>query len=190
MNKIPTIFERDPKTYKVTAEIRPECLWILSEEAIATEKLDGMNVRLTTRRGEIVRVERRNNPTKQQKARGIVEPWYREAFRDADQHIIKATGFTDVSKWCDGEHCCEAIGPSLQNNPLGLKDPVCVSIDLGSDSCCLALKTQYLATDFDVFRQWILMLESSYSPGHPAEGVVFHHWDGRRAKIKRKDFAQ
>lgn len=26
-------------------------------------------------------------------------------------------------------------------------------------------------------------------PGHLAEGIVFHHPDGRRAKIKRKDFA-
>jgi len=25
-------------------------------------------------------------------------------------------------------------------------------------------------------------------PGHRAEGIVFHHPDGRRAKIKRKDF--
>lgn len=31
-------------------------------------------------------------------------------------------------------------------------------------------------------------LDSLYSPGHLAEGIVFHHPDGRRAKIKRKDF--
>jgi hypothetical protein len=30
--------------------------------------------------------------------------------------------------------------------------------------------------------------DSLFSPGHPPEGIVFHHPDGRRAKIKRKDF--
>jgi hypothetical protein len=32
-------------------------------------------------------------------------------------------------------------------------------------------------------------LDSQFAPGQLAEGVVFHHPDGRRAKIKRKDFA-
>lgn len=31
-------------------------------------------------------------------------------------------------------------------------------------------------------------LESKFAPGHLAEGIVFHHPDGRHAKIKRKDF--
>jgi hypothetical protein len=30
--------------------------------------------------------------------------------------------------------------------------------------------------------------ESQYSPGHLAEGIVFHHPAWRRAKIKRKEF--
>jgi hypothetical protein len=33
-------------------------------------------------------------------------------------------------------------------------------------------------------------LDSRFAPGHLAEGIVFHHPDGRRAKIKRKDFAR
>jgi hypothetical protein len=33
-------------------------------------------------------------------------------------------------------------------------------------------------------------MQSLYSPGHLAEGIVFHHSDGRRAKIKRKDFVR
>ena len=39
-------------------------------------------------------------------------------------------------------------------------------------------------------RLWdfLAQLESRYAPGHLAEGIVFHHPDGRRAKIKRKDF--
>ena len=44
------------------------------EEAIATEKLDGMNIRLTIRSGGVVRVEKRRNPSKVQKLKRIVEP--------------------------------------------------------------------------------------------------------------------
>ena len=31
-------------------------------------------------------------------------------------------------------------------------------------------------------------LESRYAPGDLAEGIVFHHPDGRRAKIRLKEF--
>lgn len=37
-------------------------------------------------------------------------------------------------------------------------------------------------------QEFLSILESRYAPGHLAEGIVFHHPDGRRAKIKRKDF--
>ncbi|MFD0563797.1 hypothetical protein ACFQ2M_18610 [Kitasatospora saccharophila] len=37
-------------------------------------------------------------------------------------------------------------------------------------------------------REHLAELESRFAPGALAEGIVFHHPDGRRAKIKRKDF--
>lgn len=43
--------------------------------------------------------------------------------------------------------------------------------------------------NFDSLKAFLSTLESKYAPGHVAEGIVFHHPDGRRAKIKRKDFA-
>jgi hypothetical protein len=42
---------------------------------------------------------------------------------------------------------------------------------------------------FDELRHVLATLDSRFAPGHLAEGIVFHHPDGRRAKIKRKDFA-
>jgi hypothetical protein len=41
---------------------------------------------------------------------------------------------------------------------------------------------------YDELREYLARLDSKYAPGHLAEGIVFHHPDGRRAKIKRKDF--
>ena len=40
---------------------------------------------------------------------------------------------------------------------------------------------------YEGLQEFLIHLESLFAPGHLAEGVVFHHPDGRRAKIKRKD---
>jgi hypothetical protein len=41
---------------------------------------------------------------------------------------------------------------------------------------------------YDGLRAFLAGLDSTFAPGHLAEGVVFHGPDGRRAKIKRRDF--
>ena len=41
---------------------------------------------------------------------------------------------------------------------------------------------------YEGLRELLRKLDSRYAPGHLVEGIVFHHPDGRRAKIKRKDF--
>jgi len=43
--------------------------------------------------------------------------------------------------------------------------------------------------NFDGLKKVLSDMESKYSPTNLVEGIVFHHPDGRRAKIKRKDFA-
>ena len=76
MNKIKTLFKRGDN-FGVTNEynISQELLQAIRERGIATEKVDGTNVRLTIRNGEVVRVEARKNPSKQQKEKGIVNAW-------------------------------------------------------------------------------------------------------------------
>lgn len=183
MEKIPTLFERDDH-FRVVDRPRAECAWVFNGEGVATEKLDGTNVRLTVRSGHLVRVEKRRNPTKAQKQQGIVDGWYTDTdpYSAEDKWILVATGHTDVSGWPDGEHPCEALGPHIQGNPLGLAEHRCVPFNLtvpeyGDVPRGYADLAGYLAT-----------LESRFAPGHLAEGIVFHHPDGRRAKIKRKDF--
>ncbi len=70
MEKIPTIFVRGDRG-KVTDECADHCAWVLAGEGVATEKLDGTNVRLTTRNYLLVRTEKRRNPTKHQKNLGM-----------------------------------------------------------------------------------------------------------------------
>jgi hypothetical protein len=180
MEKIPTIFERDGR-FHVVDRPRADCAWVFDGEGVATEKLDGTNVRLTVRCGTLVRVEKRRNPGKEQKQRGIVDGWYVDAGRE-DKWIMAAADGTDVSAWPDGEHPCEAIGPRVQGNPLGLDQHVCVPFNLSAP-----VYTD-VPRDFAGLRTFLATVDSVYSPGHLAEGLVFHHPDGRRAKIKRKDF--
>lgn len=183
MEKIPTIFDRGDG-FKVVDRVRAGCEWVFEGEGAATEKLDGMNVRLTVRSGQVVRVEKRRNPTKVQKAKGIVDGWYIDADEAGpqDKYIYDAAGNTDVAGWPDGEHCCEALGPKIQGNELGLDRRFCAPFNLeiptyGQDQ-----------RNFESLRAMLESLESKFAPGNLAEGIVFHHPDGRRAKIKRKDF--
>ncbi|WP_394827216.1 hypothetical protein [Pendulispora albinea] len=183
MEKIPTIFDRGDG-FKVVDQPRKGCEWVFAGEGRATEKLDGTNVRLTIRAGHVVRVEKRRNPSKLQKQQGVIDGWY----VDADEHgkedkwIFEAVRGTDVHGWPDGEHSVEALGPSIQGNLLGLAKNLCVPFNLEIPAY------EDVPRSFDGLKAFLEKLDSRFAPGHLAEGIVFHHPDGRRAKIKRKDF--
>ncbi len=183
MEKIPTIFDRG-ENFKVTDQPRKGCEWVFAGEGRATEKVDGTNVRITIRSGHVVRIEKRRNPSKLQKQQGITDGWYvdTDEFGKEDKWILEAVKGTDVSGWPDGEHSAEALGPSIQGNPLGLEKHLCVPFNLAIPAYDDAPRT------YEGLKALLSDLDSLYSPGHLAEGIVFHHPDGRRAKIKRKDF--
>lgn len=184
MEKIPTIFQRGDN-FKVTPSIHPDCDWVFEGAGVATEKLDGTNVRLTIRSGKCMRLEKRRNPNKKQKALGIKDGWYVDAdeYSPEDKWIYTAMQNTDVSTWSNGEHSAEALGPKIQGNPLNLGEHLCVPFNLEIPSF------ENLERSFDGLRAALVKMESKYSPTNLVEGIVFHHPDGRRAKIKRKDFS-
>lgn len=183
MEKILTIFERG-SDFKVIDRVRAGCEWVFAGEGYATEKVDGTNVRLTIRAAQCVRVEKRRNPSKAQKRIGIVDGWYVDAAAESqdDRWMYAAVKNTDFSAWPDGEHACEAMGPKIQGNALGLEQHICVPFNLNVP------RYDEIPRSYVEFQQALAELDSKFSPGHIAEGIVFHHPDGRRAKIKRKDF--
>ena len=68
MKKIKTIFDRDWDGDKTVIDKLSEGISVEDLiSAVATEKLDGMNVRATIRNGTCVRLEKRRNPDKIQK---------------------------------------------------------------------------------------------------------------------------
>ena len=190
MKKIPTLFERD-ENFHVIDKVRPGCEWVLDGEGVATEKLDGTNVRLTIRSGRCVRLEKRRNPSKVQKLHGVTVGWYADAVADGlnDKWLFEAMANTPLNRLGmdqidvpDGEYSAEAVGPRIQGNPLSLKEHTCVFFTLDYEP------HYSFERSFSWMERNIPKLESRWTPGRLAEGVVFHHPDGRMAKIKGKDF--
>lgn len=182
MQKIETIFDRD-EHFRVTPKVRVGTEWVFNGEGIATEKIDGTNVKLTVESGKIIKVEKRRNPSKEEKLSGV-EPGYVDAKRDApeDKHIFRAADNTDVTNWANGSWSCEAIGPKIQGNPLGLEKPICYNFTLYPTVVSNVPRT------YGGLKEFFKNFDSVYSPGHKAEGIVFHRSDGVMAKIKARDF--
>lgn len=182
MRKIPTIFKRGDD-HRITREyaIDPE----LFLNAVATEKLDGMNVRVTVRNHTAVRLEKRLNPTKLQKAKGITEPWYTDAneFGPEDKWLYDALNYTHLSNVLDGEWSGEALGPNIQGNPLNLPFNRIVFFSLHQ-----APLFQEVPTTYDELQDWLPKQKSKYGTDCGIEGIVWHCPSGEMMKIKTRDF--
>jgi hypothetical protein len=151
----------------------------------ATEKLDGMNIRITVRMNKPVRVEKRRNPDKIQKAKGITEPWYKDAdeYASEDKWIFDAVKNTDFSTIPDGEWSGEAIGKNIQGNPLNLNINKIMFFTLGQ-----APIFENVPTDYEGLKDWLPRQESKYGNNCGIEGIVWHCKNGEMYKIKLKDF--
>ena len=188
MIKIPTIFERNWEgDRKVNAILRvPDFDF---EQAIATEKLDGMNVRVTVRNETVVRLEKRRNPSKVQKQNGILDPWYVDAdpYNKADAYLfdaVKHTNFTDVP---DGEWSAEALGEKIQGNPLNLNGHTLFIFSL--DDWKKRVRFENVPYDFEGLKAWLPKQKSKFGTDCGIEGIVWHDLKtGRMCKIKLKDF--
>lgn len=192
MKKIKTIFDRDwdgDKTVidKFIPGISAELLYF-DKSVIATEKIDGMNVRLTVRNHEVVRLEKRRNPDKIQKQKGIEEPWYidTDPFSPNDKYLYEAVKNTDLSDIEDGEWCGEAIGLNIQGNPLGLDKNTVMLF-----SCGKAPVLENVPTTYQELKEWLPLQKTKFGdPEKPIEGIVWHCANGEMFKIKTKDFVK
>lgn len=180
MNKIPTLFIRDPQNMsRVTRDVTPGCEWVLAGEGVATRKFDGTNVSVTVAAAKVVGVEKRRNPTREEKAAGA-EPGYVQADRSdpSDKHIFAAVDACDFSDWPDGAWSCEAVGPKIQGGADG-EGPGLIPFSLDEFKIVMAIPDGG-PRDFDSIAETMA--------GTDWEGIVWHHPDGRMAKIKRRDF--
>lgn len=177
MNKIPTIFIRDMSRQPalVTPEWHPDCLWVRDAEGIATRKYDGTSC--LVRDGKLYK-RRELRP-------GDVAPPDFESL-GTDENTGKTVGWVPVGdgpedRWHreaiahekpeDGTY--ELLGPKIQGNKDGRVEHM-----LQSHACATAFSDA--PRDFEGLRNWLAEMH--------IEGLVWHHPDGRMAKIKRRDF--
>jgi len=179
VNKIPTVFLRDPADRKRTLDaVHPECRWVLDGEGTPTRKYDGTCVLLDE--DGVWWARREVRPGRQR------PPGYRPVM--TDEVTGKTVGWEPIANssyaTCHVEAVAdraarepgtyELIGPRINGNPEHVPTHRLVR---HADADVLDTPR-----DFAGLRAWLL--------AHPQfEGIVWHHPDGRRAKLKHRDFA-
>lgn len=218
MKKIETLFLRSyevglggPKERRgqlVVPEIRPGCEWVFAGEGVATEKFDGtacavIEGRLYKRRC-INDNDRKpfplgwidcfgegwtdSRPGWVPVRDGPEDRWHREAWANTrwamQYEADREVGFLFGSHQ-DGTY--ELVGPRVQSNPYDLMEHQLWRhgsnrLKRLDDGLLLALR--YISNTAELSFGGI----QSFLSVTPVEGIVWHHHDGRMAKIKRRDF--
>lgn len=180
MKKTPTTFDRDwnGDRSRVVNVRHKDCAWVFAGEGVATRKLDGTccmvrDGKLYKRRE--LRKDDKNPPlfelvdTDEETGKtvgwmpcdiGPEDKWHMQAF--------EGSGITE-----DGTF--ELVGPKVQGNPEAYTSHTLVN----HDDPKLIFDPQP-PRDFDGLRSWM--------QDKDIEGIVWHHPDGRMAKLKLRDF--
>lgn len=180
MHKIPTLFCRDPDDLKrVTTEVHPDCTWVLDGEGRATRKYDGTCVLLDADGRWWAR--REVKPGKQAPAH------YQPVMTDGVTG--KTVGWEPIEQSAFARFHAEALAEQPEARPAGTYELVGPKINRNPEQAeghrlvwHDEAETLDAPRDHDGLRDWLL--------AHPQyEGIVWHHPDGRMAKLKRRDFA-
>jgi hypothetical protein len=185
MNKIPTVFLRDPLNMRnVLAEVNPGCEWVLSGEGIATRKYDGTCVMYD---GTAWYARREVRPGKQPPPNFVPVEADTITGKTVGWEPIEQSGF---AKWFadalsravpieiePGTY--ELCGPKVQGNPERLYNHMLIP----HAHADVVIEPTIGPRTFESIREQVLEYGS-----HGREGFVYHHPDGRMAKIKARDF--
>jgi hypothetical protein len=191
MKKILTLFQRDPATFHVRDAITPGCEWVSEGFGQATRKFDGSACLI--RNGQLFARFDARNGHKQPAGWEACEPapdpisgswpgWVpmREGDKAYQWHVqaqvmaqILATqlGMTFSELHPDGTY--ELCGPMINGNPENFDTHVLIKHGLYDAPDC--------PRTFAAIR--------AYLANRVIEGIVWHHSDGRMAKIKKQDFS-
>lgn len=179
MKKTPSIFERDwggnPRL--VLDQRNPSCAWVFAGEGVATRKIDGTCCLI--RDGRLFK--------RHEVKAGKVAPTNFEP-ADPDPETGKVMGWVPVGSGPeDARHrealaaapaldngTYELVGPKVQGDPEGMGRHVLVRHGRG-----VAGPLDGVPTDFEALKSYLAPLD--------IEGIVWHHPDGRMAKIKKGD---
>lgn len=176
MKKIMSVFQRNHDSNRLLRdEVMPGAEWVIEGEGMATAKWDGTAV-LIRHGGVYRRYDAKGGkqppsfflPAQQYDPITGHWPGWVPVGTEADSHWHRIA--TKNYKWSDGTY--ELIGPKINGNPHGVESHVLMPH--GEVALPMFPRT-YAAIA-------AALAELRY------EGVVWHHADGRMAKVKRKDF--
>lgn len=180
MRKIPTLFRRDPDDMRrVLPEVTPGCEWVLAGEGRSTRKFDGTCVMLDDSGRWWARREVKKGKGEPPNFRlsefdgstGKTVGW--EPIEQSPFAKFHAEALAARGRWGVGTY--ELCGPKVNGNPEGFEAHVLVRHD---DIALLSSP-----------RDWDRLREMLLDPAFAYEGIVWHHQDGRMAKLKVRDFA-
>lgn len=185
MKKIPTLFLRDENDRAhVTSTPNPECAWVFEGEGVATRKYDGTCVLMDEGGNWWARREVKPGRTKPANFWAI----------DTDPNTGKTVGWEPyiqssfakfLNEAIDNVHAAEMtfepgtyelIGPKINGNPEGEEQHWLVRHGRDPHRARLTLT-------FEGLRERLTELAAG-----GIEGIVWHHPDGRMAKLKGRDF--
>lgn len=184
MQKIPTLFARDTNDRRyVTTEVTPGCEWVLAGEGTPTRKYDGTCVmydgtawwaRREVKPGKTPPANYR--PISTDETTGKTMGW--EPVEQSSFAKPHASAVEVRHEWWEGTY--ELCGPKINGNPEGLDRHTLVRhttaelahVIVNPDEATWA--NQARLEEFLRHTNW--------------EGLVWHHPDGRMAKLKRRDF--
>jgi len=178
MKKTPTIFKRNPDNRReLLDEPHKECAWVFSGEGVPTRKYDGTCCMvmdgLMFKRRELKKGKPQPEGFKlvdSDEITGKKVGWMPVTDADEDRWHVEAFG---DGNWPDGTY--ELCGPKVQGNPEGFETHVLVPHSG-------APQYDGIERTFDGIRGFL--------EHRDIEGLVFHHKDGRMAKIKKRDYGQ
>lgn len=182
MKKIPTVFERDwnGDRSRVADQVHLGCEWVLAGEGEATRKMDGTCCMARSNRLFKRRELRKGEPAPANfeqvgfdEETGKTVGWVPVGDGPEDKYHREAWTGCDI--WKDGTY--ELVGPKIQGNPEGWQFHLLLRH--GAKGGPMSPISDVPRT-FEGLRNWLA--ERDF------EGLVFHHPDGRMAKIKLCDF--
>lgn len=184
MRKIPTLFLRDfnARPALVTPEPNPECTWVLNGEGSATRKWDGTCTMFDASGEWWARREVKPGktppprfvPVSTDEETGKIVGWEPASQSSFAKIHAEAVANTVV----DGPGTYELVGPKINLNPERFAWPALIAHGWSKPNERLEIESA--PRDYEGLRNWLSK--------HSYEGLVFHHLDGRMAKIKRRDF--
>lgn len=170
--------------YVVTPDINPGYEWVFDDTTVTCqEKLHGTNVSVTIVNGQIAAVYNRENR---------VDPWSMDFIVDAVREA-KNRGYTNQT---DGQYFGEVVGPKLHGNPYKLDYHIWLPYDTYFAKHLTYRTWGKYPKDYNTISEWFRegLMPLFYMSKHDGdktgfvEGVVFHHPDGRMAKLRRDMF--